>query len=85
MRIISSDIEQFDKIKAVFMPLKRDTLKEELFKYIGMSGKFEAVWIVELGPYEGQWAMTPDRNDPDWSGFEAVWIPLEDLELEFEP
>lgn len=70
-------MQYFDTINAIFKPKNLTTLKSEAKDFIGLSCLWTAVWIIEEGEYQGQWAMTPDYevNAP------FSWVPEEDLEL----
>lgn len=68
-------MEQFDKIRATFTPQRTDDLRYGAEKCIGWEGEWTACWIIEDGDYEGQWAMSPDREKP-WP---MAWVPLCDL------
>lgn len=63
-----------DMVRAVFVPPRRDDLREGMCNFIMQRGLFAAGWIVEDGePYAGQWAMIA----PDW--WPCSWVPLCDL------
>ena len=66
-------INQFDKIDATFNPRRTDDLQNDAEQYIGQGGVFQAMWKIEDGEYEGEWAMMP----PVGWGF--AWVPSCDL------
>jgi hypothetical protein len=68
-------LQQFDMVEATFRPTRLDDLKPEVKGKVGERGIFQAVWIVEDGHYEGQWAMSPQ----DFNHWQFVWTPLCDL------
>lgn len=72
-------IEEHDKINAVFRPKRTDDLQPGCEEFVGRSGEFQAVWVIEDGPYEGQFAMWVPK-DWNFEGFPAVWVPECDLE-----
>lgn len=63
-------------VKAIFSPRRVDDLKAGATDLIGLSGLFEALWVIEEGPYAGEWAMRMPRN---WPPVEAIWVPEGDL------
>ena len=75
---------QFDKVTAVYRPLRIDDLRPGVAEWIGHSFEWEAMWVIEDGPYEGQWAMGMDRLGLRDRGEEVppfYWCPLCDLEV----
>lgn len=70
-------MNQFDRIIAIFRPRRTDDLKPELRPMIGSVLWFQASWIIEEGPYTGDWAMTPLARYGD---FPCGWVPLCDLD-----
>lgn len=78
------EIEQYDKVRAIYDPKRTDDLVPGCEKWIGREGNYWlAGWIIEEGEYEGQWAMAIPRswlftkNDP----FPAAWVPHCDLTI----
>lgn len=74
------ELRQFSRVRAVFSPLRTDDLKPETFGYIGQTFDWEALWIIENGDYDGQFAMGFDRailNHP----YTFNWVPQCDLNI----
>jgi len=69
----------YQKVIATFKPARTDDLINEAEHLIGFKGEFIASWIIEDGPYTGQWAMATPREFKD-----AIWVPLCDLEIDDE-
>jgi hypothetical protein len=76
------DIQQFDLFYATFNPKRTDDLKPGAASFIGWRGIWEALWIIEDGPYEGQWAIGINdvshqlKKQPPF-----IWVPGCDLEI----
>jgi hypothetical protein len=71
-----------DVVRAKFEPKRRDDLKPEAVWWIGREAEFYAAWFIDEGPYKGEWAMFPSREDDLAAGENAIgWIPLSDLVL----
>ena len=68
-------LQRFDKVLATFSPRRVDDLRDEAPAAIGLRGVFAAAWLIEEGPYRGQWAMSPN----DFERFRFGWVPLCDL------
>lgn len=68
-------MEAGDRVRARFQPADRTTLKPEMVMLIGHTAEFDAGWLVDAGPYKGQWAMVSEFLRP------AIWAPLCDLEV----
>lgn len=65
------------RVAATFQPRNADDLKPGAAELIGMSGEFDALWIIEEGqPYAGEWAMSIPQ---DWRSLDFVWVPSGDL------
>lgn len=62
---------------ATFAPIHVNDLRSGAAALIGRSGYFEALWVIDDGPYSGQWAF---RFPPGWIT-QAVWAPEEDLQF----
>lgn len=70
-------IEQFDKIEAAYQPRRTDDLVDGAAEWIGKTTTWQASWIIEHGPYAGDWAMgAVGRECPPFA-----WAPLCDLEV----
>lgn len=65
-------INQFGFYWAEFDPLKTSDLKPNSAK-IGSVDCFQAMWIIEEGPYIGEWAMMPKNS--------YYWVPSSDLNI----
>lgn len=70
-------MEQFQTITAEYRPVRTEDLVPGAEEFIGQVAEWQAVWIIEDGPYAGQWAMA-HRGDPGWP---FAWVPLCDLRL----
>ena len=75
-------MEQFETVTATFQPKVLNTLRPGCELWIGKSGKWTASWIIEDGPYAGQWAMGVHVLDETWRYFPAAWTPEEDLVID---
>lgn len=51
-------LEQFDWFPAEYQPQRRDDLKPAAEEWIGWRGLWEAAFVIDEGPYEGQFACT---------------------------
>ena len=71
------DIEQHDFVLATFKPLREDDLKPDAKEHIGKMYVWNASWVIEEGPYEGDMAMTQWYKSVKFFG----WVPLRDLEV----
>lgn len=75
-----SDTQFLDKRRAIFRPQRVDDLKNPARALIGRELCWEAVWIIEEGPYEGQWAWAPIPEDEDLNPRPFMgWVPTCDL------
>jgi hypothetical protein len=70
----------FETITAAYRPLRTDDLSPEAARFVGQVSEWQAAWIIETGPYSGQWAMAC-RGGPDWP---FAWAPLCDLQPTIE-
>lgn len=66
-------VEQFDRFIATFQPERTDDLKPGAEHYIGQRCEWEAAYVIEEGPYEGQMACMPVFDMP------FAWTPECDL------
>jgi hypothetical protein len=67
-------LTQYDIVIATFQPGRTDDLRAGAREVIGYRGQWEAAWVIEDGPYEGQWAMVPEEH------LKFAWCPESDLE-----
>ena len=67
----------FDEIDATFKPKRGDDLQEGVRGFVGRRFRWRAAWMIEEGPYAGQFAWLPLDNDARVIG----WVPTEDLEV----
>jgi hypothetical protein len=67
-------IQQYDEVEATFAPQRTDDLKPGCETWIGRRARWAAEWIIEDGPYQGQWAMVQHET-----GAPMAWSPLCDL------
>jgi hypothetical protein len=75
----TAELQQFDFVLATFRPTRHDDLQPGAAEWIGERCKWQAAWIIESGPYTGQWAMSvdPHRTVPRATSF--AWAPFCDL------
>lgn len=59
------DIQQHDTITATFAPRRTDDLSE-IAPPVGWRGSFYVGWMIEDGPYAGEWACLPRVSGPGW-------------------
>lgn len=77
-------MEQFDWLPATFKPQRTDDLSAQAAEWIGWEGLWEAAFLIEEGPHEGQFACTVHRkhrernSGPPAEAF--AWVPQCDLE-----
>ena len=75
-------LEQFDRFRATFEPVRTDDLTPRSVDWIGWTGVWQAAWVIEEGPYEGQFACTVYDRGPDSPQADAfAWVPECDLNL----
>lgn len=72
-----TEIELFDKITAVFSPRRTDDLIPAAEAWIGRKAVWEAYFVIEKGPYKGEWAMVLEGTDRLEAPF--AYVPLGDL------
>ena len=75
------EYEQCDVVTATYLPQKMTDLKPWAAAWIGTRMLWTAAWVIEEGPYAGQWAFIPRTtnderplNPPPFG-----WAPLCDL------
>lgn len=68
-------MKQYQEISAVFSPRRTDDLRDEAKDWIGREMTWSALWVIDYGQYEGEWAMMPKHevNAP------FAWVPSGDL------
>ena len=74
----SAKYSQYVKIKGIFKPKNKETLLDDAIPFVGKPLKFVAMWILDDGPYEGQWAFQPRTMDD--KRVPMGWVPQEDIE-----
>lgn len=82
-------LQQFDYFPAEFQPRRRDDLSPAAAEWIGWAGIWEAAFLIDEGPYSGEFACTVKlKRDGTYSGgrpyppAEAfAWVPQFDLLL----
>lgn len=70
----------FERFIATFKPEHMDDLRLEARDWIGWRGVWEAVWLIDEGAFEGQYAcaVVPMQDKaPPADAF--VWVPSGDL------
>lgn len=76
-------LRQFDWFPATFQPQRLDDLSPGAEEWIGWAGLWEAAFLIEEGPYTGQFACVVQRKyrgaqmGPPPEAF--VWVPESDL------
>lgn len=71
-------MNQFDELEGTFNPVRTDDLVGSAKDFIGITFTWQAVWVVESGPYEGEWAMMPvDSEGKQLFG----WTPESDIDF----
>jgi hypothetical protein len=73
-------MRQFDTTRATFRPTRTDDLRPGVELWIGCRLTWQAAYIMDEGPYEGEWAMMPLDHDLPVR-FPAAWVPLCDLAI----
>ena len=68
-------LQKHDLVIATFTPVVTTDIRPDARVAIGERGEFQALWIIEDGPYAGDWAMMP----LDSKRFRCTWVPLCDL------
>jgi len=67
-------MRQFDYFTAFFEPQRTDDLVDGAEQWIGSLLRWQAAYLIEDGPYEGEWACTAwDAKTP------FAWAPFSDL------
>lgn len=70
-------LQQFDKAIATFTPVRTDDLQPDALLWAGVTTEWSAGWIIDEGPYSGQFAMIPWKILP---GLPPMgWVPDCDL------
>ncbi len=74
-------LTQYEVVTAKYRPLRTDDLRPGAEKKIGVVAQWQASWVIEDRPYEGQWAMVlvPGASD-DPARWPFAWTPECDLE-----
>lgn len=67
--------QQFDIFEATFQPSRTDDLCDGGEEWIGRRLEWQAAYILEDGPYAGEWAFTPLCDEPA----PFAWAPARDL------
>jgi hypothetical protein len=68
-------MERFDIIRGEFRPRRKDNLRPWAEGLVGRVFEWEAAWVIESGPYAGEWALLPR----DKTGFPYGWVPASDV------
>jgi hypothetical protein len=76
-KTIYPELQQYDLVRARFEPKRTDDLRPGVAEFIGQTTEWEAYWIIEDGPYAGQWAMVP--RGKAWASRGWAWVPSGDL------
>lgn len=67
---------QFQRVEAVFQPRETGNLVAGADALVGQRFEWMAAWVIESGPYEGEWAM--QFMGPGTAPF--AWAPSGDLQ-----
>jgi hypothetical protein len=69
------EVRQFDKFEATFSPRNRESLRPSAVPEIGERFVFQALWVIDGGEFDGEWAMGAISEPlPAFA-----WVPLSDL------
>jgi hypothetical protein len=77
-------LEPFDTFIATFQPRRTDDLKPGVAEWIGWSGVWQAMWMIQEGEstkFVGQWACAP-QYDRNTVSLPFAWVPDEDLVIQ---
>lgn len=72
-------MDMLQVIEAKFMPRRTDDLIIGAEDWIGRKLEWQAIFIIESGTYENEWAMSPYGKHRFNTPF--TWVPLGDLEI----
>jgi hypothetical protein len=64
-------------VDATFRPRRTDDLRAEAEPLIGWRGRWQAGWIIDEGPYAGEWHMAVVDPVP----LPFAWAPSGDLDI----
>ena len=77
-----TQLNQLQKVRAIFKPHSLDTLKPECLPWVGVEGVFSADYIRDKDEmFAGQWAFGIPFRSKEWQDFPAAWLPECDLEI----
>jgi len=82
-------LQQFDYFPAEFQPRRRDDLTPQAAEWIGWAGIWQAAFLIEDGPYAGEFACVVKlKRDGTYPGGRPyppadafAWVPQFDLLL----
>jgi len=66
--------EQYTTFTATFTPTRTDDLRGMARPNVGVTLDWTRYWLIEDGPYKGQWACLPTHSDESFG-----WVPECDL------
>jgi hypothetical protein len=75
----ASAFRPFQRVEATFHPRRTDDLRPGADAWIGWRGHWQALWVIEVGPYAGEWAMAMDEEGVELPPF--AWVPSGDLRI----
>ena len=70
--------DYLQKIEAVFAPKRMDDLVRTAMDLIGQTHKWQAIGIIEEGPYKGQQGFMPIGPN---TSYPFAWVPECDLQV----
>lgn len=71
--------EQFETFTATLRPA--DAVRGEAERFIGRTFAWQKSWVIERGPYVGQWAcLAVDENGMGAANGMSWWVPECDLQ-----
>lgn len=69
--------KQFDVVYAEFRPTRENDLAPGAAEWIGRRMRWQAMYVIEYGPFMGDWLMMPTL--PPFPPF--AWAPSSDLDV----
>lgn len=70
--------DRFEKFDAAFEPVRLDDLRDDASAWFGRVLTWQRMWLIENGPYEGQWACSA-YDGKSFAQTPFAWVPECDL------